>query len=308
LNPSELVYIATAEDQGACLRNILASRFSFSQALLARLKFEYKIRVNGQWARTSQKIAAGDVITVDVTLSEENPLIPEALPLDILYEDADFLAVSKASGMAVHPSGAGGTGTLANAVTHYFNQSGSKALFRAVHRLDKDTSGLLLIAKNRFAQQGVCGQGLANQVQKRYVALVEGVIEEESGCIDLPIACPDPAQRRRQVHPGGQRAVTHFQVLERLPGHTLVSLRLETGRTHQIRVHMSYLGHPLCGDLLYGRPSPWIGRMALHADEMAFLHPRTGKEILIQSPLPKDFREALRRLRQIPAPPSSPNP
>jgi 23S rRNA pseudouridine1911/1915/1917 synthase len=301
LNPTELVYIATAEDQDACLRNILARRFMLSQALLSRLKFEHKIRVNSQWARTSQRIAAGDVITIDVALEEENPIIPEALPLEIVYEDDDFLVVNKVSGMAVHPSKSGGTGTLANAVTHYFNQSGSKVLFRAVHRLDKDTSGLLLIAKNRFAQQGLSDPKSANPMQKRYIALVEGLLEDESGTISQPIACPDPTQRRRLVHPDGQTAVTHYRVLERLPGHTLISLWLETGRTHQIRVHMSHLGHPLCGDLLYGRPSPWMGRLALHADEIVFLHPRTGKTSTIKSPMPEDFREALIRLRQRPA-------
>lgn len=297
MNPSELVYIATAEDQDACLRHILASRFMLSQALLSRLKFEYKIRVNGQWARTSQRIAAGDVITIDVALEEENQIIPEALPLKIAYEDDDFLLVSKPSGMAVHPSKFGGTGTLANAVTHYFNQSGSKALFRAVHRLDKDTSGLVLIAQNRFAQQAISGHKPENRIQKHYIALVEGVLDTESGSICQPIAWPDQTQRRRQVHPSGQRAVTHYRVLERLPGHTLVSLRLETGRTHQIRVHMSYLGHPLCGDLLYGRPSPWIGRLTLHADEMSFIHPRSNTEVSVKIPLPADFLEAIRMLR-----------
>jgi len=297
LKDTLLTYTAAAEDQDAVLRDILKDRFNLSQALTARLKWQYRIKVNGQWSRTNHRIRPGDVITVDVDFSEENLIVAENLPLDIVYEDEDFLVVNKPSGMAIHPSKSGGTGTLANAVTFDWQKAGIHTLFRAINRLDKDTSGLVLIGKTQFAHQGVFVQDEQRGIRKRYIALAEGLISEDSGTINQPIACLDPAKRQRTVHPNGQPAITHYKVLERLPGHTLLSFELETGRTHQIRVHMLYMGHPLCSDPLYGHPSPWISRLALHAYEMTLIHPRSGKEIILQLPLSADIQSAVDRLR-----------
>lgn len=292
-----LTYTAATEDQDAVLRDILKARFNLSQALTARLKWQYRIKVNGQWTRTNHRIRPGDVITVDVDFSEENLILAENLPLDIVYEDEDFLVVNKPSGMAIHPSKAGGTGTLANAVTFDWQKAGIRTLFRAINRLDKDTSGLVLIGKTQFAHQGVFVQDEHHGIRKRYIALAEGRLAKDSGTIDQPIACLDPSKRQRTVHPSGQPAITHYKVLERLPGHTHLSFELETGRTHQIRVHMQYIGHPLCSDPLYGHPSPWISRLALHADEMTFVHPRSGKEVILRIPLSADIQWAVDRLR-----------
>jgi RluA family pseudouridine synthase len=198
--------------------------------------------------------------------------------------------------MSTHPSRLGGTGTLANAVTYYWQGLGRNTLFRPINRLDKDTSGLILIGKSQYGHQGIFNQIKGRIIERSYIALVEGAMAKDSGRIDQPIARIDDTMRRRTVHPGGHPAVTHYQVLDKYPGHTLLSLRLETGRTHQIRVHLSFLGHPVCGDLLYGCASPLIDRQALHANKLRFTHPRSGKEVILAVPLAADIQAAVDHL------------
>lgn len=296
MNNTQLTYEADVPDQDKFLRDILSDKLSLSHSLVVRLKHQNKIKVNGYTAHTNYRINAGDIITIDMDLTEENKIIPESIPMDIVYEDMDFLVVNKPSGMSTHPSRLGGTGTLANAVTYYWQELGRNTLFRPINRLDKDTSGLLLIGKSQFAHQGVFNQVKGCSIDRSYIALVEGVMAKDSGRIDQPIARQDDKSRRRIVHPDGHPAVTHYKVLTRYPGHTMLSLRLETGRTHQIRVHLSFLDHPICGDLLYGCASPLIDRQALHANSLRFTHPRKGKEVTLEVPLAADMQAAVELL------------
>ncbi len=298
MNKTQLTYTAGAFDQDTFLRDILSAKLRLSHSLLVRLKQQHKIKVNGYTARTNYRINAGDVITIDMDFTEDNEIIPESIPLDIVYEDEDFLVVNKPAGMSTHPSRLGGTDTLANAVTYYWNGLGRNTLFRSINRLDRDTSGLVLIANSQFAHQDIFKQQKCCRIERQYIALVEGLMEQYNGSIDQPILRPDIKRRRRIVDPCGQRAVTHYQVLERYTGHTLLQLKLETGRTHQIRVHLSFLGHPVCGDTLYGSASPLIERQALHAGRLRFNHPRSGKEVILDAPLPADIRTAIDHLNK----------
>jgi 23S rRNA pseudouridine1911/1915/1917 synthase len=296
LNNTELTYTASAQDENTFLRDLLASKLLLSHSLVAQLKHQNKIRVNGQLVYTNYRIHAGDFINVDIDLIEECNIIPESIPLDIVYEDMDFVAVNKPAGMSTHPSHLGGTGTLANAMTYYWQSLGKNILFRPINRLDKDTSGLILIGKSQYAHQGIFNQLKQHTIDRRYIALVEGSMIKDKGHIDHPIARLDDKKRQRIVHPSGQSATTHYNVLEKYPDHTLLSLRLETGRSHQIRVHLSFIGHPICGDLLYGSASPLIKRQALHADRLRFTHPRSGKEVILDIPLAQDIQEAVNDL------------
>ena len=296
MNNTNLTYTATPLDQDTFLRDILSAKLLLSHSLIVRLKQQNKIKVNGYTAHVNYLIDTGDIITIDMDLTEESKIIPEPIPLDIIYEDVDFLVVNKPAGMSTHPSRKGGTGTLANAVTYYWQELGRNTLFRPINRLDKDTSGLILIGNSQFAHQGIFNQVKGRTIERSYIALVEGLIANDSGRIDQPIARQDDKSRRRIVHSDGHPAVTHYQVLDKYPGHTLLSLRLETGRTHQIRVHLSFLGHPICGDLLYGCTSPLIDRQALHANKLRFTHPRSGKEVILEVPLAADIQSAIDHL------------
>jgi len=299
MNGNQLTYDAGFQDQDIFLRDILSARLRLSRSLVTRLKQQSRIRVNGSVALTNRRIHAGDRITVDLDFAERNELIPEPIPLTIIYQDEDFLVVDKPAGLATHPARRGGTGTLANAVTYYWQEQGRDFRFRPINRLDKDTSGLVLIGKSQFAHQGIFGRGHCRLLERSYTALVEGRLEQDAGRIDRPIARLDDYSRRRLVSPDGQPAVTLYQVLARYPEHTLLALQLETGRTHQIRVHLSSLGHPLCGDLLYGQPSPLIGRQALHAGRLRFVQPRSGEIVSLETHLPQDMRRAIAGLERI---------
>jgi 23S rRNA pseudouridine1911/1915/1917 synthase len=293
-----LTWTVEPADDNRSLKELLFSRLQLSHSLVVKLKQQHKITVNGIPAYTNYRVRSGDLIAVDLDLDEQSDILPEAVPLQILYEDEDLLVVDKPAGMPVHPSKRRQSGTLANAVVHYWQQSGRVALFRPINRLDKDTSGLVLIGRNQFAHQAIFRQQKGHIVERRYLALVEGVVIQDQGRIEAAIARQEDRSRKRMVSPSGQAAATNYQVLERYPMQTLLWLRPETGRTHQIRVHLSFAGYPVCGDDLYGRPSPLIPRQALHASELAFVHPRTGSAVTLTAPLPEDMRAALSTLQQ----------
>lgn len=293
---NELTYTAGFSDQDAFLRDILSARLKLSHSLTVRLKQQNKIKVNGALAHTNYRVSSGDIVTIDMDLTEESKIIPEPIPLDIVYEDVDFMVVNKPAGLSTHPSRSGGTGTLANAVTYYWQGLGRNTLFRPINRLDKDTSGLILIGNSQFAHQSIFNQLNGRSMERRYIALVEGEVTKDRGCIDKPISRQEDADRRRIVSPDGHPAVTNYEVLARYQGYTLLSLRLETGRTHQIRVHLSSAGHPICGDLLYGFASSLIDRQALHAYKLSFTHPRSGKEVILTVPLAQDIKAAVNYL------------
>jgi 23S rRNA pseudouridine1911/1915/1917 synthase len=206
------------------------------------------------------------------------------------------MVINKPAGLSVHPSRGTVGGTLANAVTYYWQNRGLAMKFRPINRLDKDTSGLILVGKSQFAHQAIARQQRDGSVSRRYLAVVEGIVELEDGSIEAPIALQHPDQRQRIVSPRGRSAVTRYTVLQRFPGFTLLALTLETGRTHQLRVHLSFIGHPICGDTLYGRPCSLIERQALHAATLNFLHPRTGESLSFEALLPTDMIEMLKKI------------
>lgn len=292
----ELRYVVKPDDKYIFLREIVKKEMHLSRALIINLKQQKKILVNGMVTLTNYRLKPGDIVSVDITLKEESSVMPEYMPLDIVYEDQDLLLINKPPHLAVHPSKGLGAGTLANAVIYYWQAQGKSLLFRPINRLDRDTSGLILIGKSQYAHQAIANQQKKGTIHREYQAVVEGVIADDQGCIDLPIARKDPELRERIIDVTGKAAYTSYQVLKRYPNHTLLSLLLGTGRTHQIRVHLSHIGHPICGDELYGTPSALIGRQALHAGKLNFIQPRTDQTLQFEVPLPADIQQLLNQI------------
>lgn len=260
------------------------------------------VTVNGKAVKGNYKVKEEDEITVTIPEPEELDIQPEDLNLEIYYEDADVLVVNKPRGMVVHPAPGHTSGTLVNGLMHHCTDlSGINGVMRPgiVHRIDKDTSGLLMVAKNDMAHESLVNQLVAKTVTRRYKAIVHGVIPHDKGTIDAPIARDKKERQSMTVDENGKNAVTHFQVLERFKDFTLVECRLETGRTHQIRVHMKYIGYPLAGDPKYGpKKTLDMNGQALHAGILGFDHPRTGEYIQFEAPIPEVFEDALNILRK----------
>ncbi|GLB61251.1 RluA family pseudouridine synthase [Cytobacillus sp. NCCP-133] len=258
------------------------------------------VHVNGHKPKTNYKCTVNDRIGITIPEPEELDVVPEEMDLDIYYEDQDVLVVNKPKGMVVHPAAGHGTGTLVNGLmAHCKDLSGINGVMRPgiVHRIDKDTSGLLMVAKNDLAHESLVNQLMKKTVTRKYRAIVHGVISHDYGTIDAPIA-RDPKDRQSMtVVDNGKHAVTHFHVLDRFKDFTLVECQLETGRTHQIRVHMKYIGYPLAGDPKYGpRKTVDLGGQALHAGVLGFDHPRTGEYLEFEAPLPAYFQELIANL------------
>jgi 23S rRNA pseudouridine1911/1915/1917 synthase len=259
------------------------------------------VLVNDQPIKTNYKCSLNDVIEITIPDPEILDVIPEEMDLDIYYEDADCLVVNKPKGMVVHPAAGHVTGTLVNGLmAHCKDLSGINGILRPgiVHRIDKDTSGLLMVAKNDKAHEHLVNQLVEKTVTRKYKALVHGNIGHDYGTIDAPIG-RDPKDRQSMtVVENGKHAVTHFHVLERFKEYTFVECRLETGRTHQIRVHMKYIGFPLVGDPKYGpRKTLEINGQALHAAILGFIHPTTGEYLEFEAPLPDEYEQLLVKLR-----------
>lgn len=295
---------AGPEAAGERLDSFLAARLpGLTRSAAARLIETGQVLVDGKPARKSAKLAGRE--TVEVTLPDPEPAdaLPQDIPLDVVYEDGDVIVVNKPKGMVVHPAAGHWDGTLVNALL--FRCAGSLSGINGrlrpgiVHRIDKDTSGLLIAAKNDFAHQALAAQLADHTLSRVYEAVVCGGIREDHGTVDAPIG-RHPADRKKMTvtEKNSRPAVTHFEVLERCGGYTHIRCRLETGRTHQIRVHMAYLGRPLLGDTVYGRKKPELGQSSqvLHARELTFLHPRTGLPVTVACELPAYFQEVLRKL------------
>ena len=301
-----LEFTAAPADAGQRLDRWLAGQAGApSRSALQGLMEAGFVRRNGATANKKDKLAAGDRITL--TLPDPQPIEaqPQDIPLDIVYEDDHLLVVNKPKGMVVHPAPGNPDGTLVNALLYHCRGrlSGVGGAIRPgiVHRIDKDTSGLLVVAKDDLTHQGLSEQMAVHAIHRVYHAVVYGNIRQDTGTIEAPIG-RDPRDRKRMaVTPGqGKRACTHWQVLERFGRFTLLACRLETGRTHQIRVHMAHIGHPLAGDPVYG-PRSVIRELqgqCLHAKELGFRHPVTGQEMRFDSPLPAYFTTFLERLRK----------
>lgn len=270
-----------------------------SRSQLKNLIIKGNVLVNHRAVKPKYQVKAGDQISVEKPSPQPLKLVPEDIPLDIVYEDDDVIVVNKPQGMVVHPAPGHPNHTLVNALLYHAPLSTINGTFRPgiVHRIDKDTSGLLMVAKTDLAHQCLSDQLRKKTNKREYLALVYGVIHEDEGIINAPLGRNPQDRKKQAVIKNGRHAVTHFQVLKRYDNFTFVKCILETGRTHQIRVHMKYIGHPLVGDPLYG-PRKVIGSSGqfLHAALLGFKHPRTGKELVFSAPLPENFQKMLDKL------------
>jgi len=294
----------TAEESGERIDALLARAFpALSRSLIQKCMEAGAVTVNGKAVKKNARVAEGDEIVFAFPETEALPVEAQDIPIDIVYEDGDLAVINKARGMVVHPAPGHPDGTLVNALLFHCGDtlSGIGGVQRPgiVHRIDKDTSGLLVVAKNDFAHQGLSAQLSDHSLCREYEAVVNGVLREESGTVDRPIG-RHPADRKRMAvtEKNSKRAVTHWELMESYRGYARVLCRLETGRTHQIRVHMASIGHPLLGDGLYGArcPDKGLEGQCLHARRLRLVHPRTGEEMQFEAPLPDYFREVLARL------------
>ncbi|KXG73585.1 RluA family pseudouridine synthase [Thermotalea metallivorans] len=295
-NENRLEFVVDDRYEGKELKEILYGEMRLSSRLVRRLKRNQGILVNGNRITFHARLRKGDKVEV-VMADEANQFEPENIPIAVVYEDIDLLIVNKQPGLVVHPTKGHPTGTMANALVYRMKYTGENFKIRFVNRLDRDTSGLVVIAKNPYAQQELSKQMQKNQVEKIYLAVAKGTMEEDHGTIDAPIGRPDPEDIMRKVYEGGQPSVTHYEVVRRLKDATVVRIKLETGRTHQIRVHMAHIGHPLIGDELYGyTDKELIGRQALHAGQLIFNQPRTKERIEVRAPIPQDIKTLIQKL------------
>ena len=296
------VVTAGAEDAGARIDVCLAAKLGVSRSNMQKLLEEGRVKRGDKVLKANYKVRAGEIYTVDIPEPEPIEAVPEDIPLDIIYEDDDVVVLNKARGMVVHPAPGNYTGTLVNALLyHCKNLSGINSAIRPgiVHRLDKDTSGIMIVAKNDAAHIALSQQIQSKTAVRTYLAVVRGNIKTDSGTIETQIA-RDKNDRKKMavVKEGGREAITDYEVLERFGKYTLVRCKLRTGRTHQIRVHMEYLGYPLVGDPKYSpMKTPFaIKGQALHSHTLEFTHPRTGERMKFEAPLPEDMHKIITRL------------
>ena len=294
---------AATEHAGVRLDAFLSADGALTRSQAARLIAEGRVRVNGKPAAKSARLSGGETVTVDVPQLRETALPPQDIPLDVVYEDDDVIVVNKPTGLVVHPAPGHPDGTLVNALLHHCGDSlsgiGGEKRPGIVHRIDRDTSGLIIAAKNDVAHLALSAQLKDHSLSRTYECLVTGNMKQDSGTVDAPIGRSSADRKKMAVVPTGRRAVTHWEVVARYPGVTHLRCRLETGRTHQIRVHMAYIGHPILGDTVYGakKPVPGLTGQCLHATGLRFVHPRTGEPVELHCPLPPEFTAMLQKLQ-----------
>ncbi len=276
----------------------------FSRMTIQRLIDEEKIFVNGKKAKSSYKLNLNDIITIIKEEPKEVEIKPENIPLDVVYEDNDILVVNKQKGLVVHPGNGNPDGTLVNAIMARCKDSlsgiGGEIRPGIVHRIDKDTSGLLIVAKNDKSHINISNQIKNHEVKKTYIALVRGYLKENEATIDMPIARSTKDRTKMAVSKTGKSAVTHIKVIERFKNYTLLEVNIETGRTHQIRVHLSQIGYPIVGDYVYsnGKNPFGVEGQMLHSMKLEFVHPTTGKKMNLKADLPEYFEKVLETLRK----------
>ncbi|MBE6588378.1 MAG: RluA family pseudouridine synthase [Ruminococcaceae bacterium] len=300
--------IAEKEDIGKRADVFVSKAAEVTRSAASGLIEKGAVTVNGKKASKSYKMAEGDVVEIELPEPEMCEVAPENIPLDVVYEDEDVIVINKPQGMVVHPAPGHSTGTLVSALMYHCGDSLSdiNGVIRPgiVHRIDRDTSGLLAVAKNNNAHVSLAAQLEDHTLSRVYYAIVCGHLDKK-GCVDAPIARHPRDRQRMAVVKGGRNAVTHYESLEELSQYTFAKMKLETGRTHQIRVHTAHIGHPILGDPVYGHPTQFEkhhpqlfkGQM-LHAGELTFVHPRSGDKITVSAPLPENFKEALELLRR----------
>lgn len=267
-----------------------------SGRLFRRLYKNKHIYLNGKFVRKSTELKKGDKVSIYME-DEENNIIPEKMDLSIVYEDFDLLVLNKQPDIVVHPTKSHQENTLSNGIAYHFKENGIKKKIRFVNRLDMDTTGILIVAKNPFAHQQMGIQLEANSITKKYYALVEGVVEKHEGIIDLPIGREEEHSIKKIVTKKGQNAITAYKVIERFKNATLVDIQIFTGRSHQIRVHMNHISHPIIGDMLYNKESLYIKRQALHSYYLKAKHPRTNIVMEFIAPLPEDMERLIDLMR-----------
>ncbi|MDB4950558.1 MAG: hypothetical protein JWM27_3207 [Gemmatimonadetes bacterium] len=291
-------HAVTAEQAGATVQEVLTGPLGVSRRMIQRLTRSDGIRLNRRTAYLGKKVREGDVVSVRMSANEDAGLEPEEMPLSIVHEDADVLVLDKPPHVFVHPTSPEQRGTLAHGIAHHWKQMRLHAKVRPVHRLDRDTSGLLLVAKTAFAHQHLDRQLRERTLRRTYLAFVRGGVEGDEGTVDAPIGRHRANPNLRSVRPDGEPALTRWHVLERWADATLLEVELETGRTHQIRVHMAHLGHPVLGDRQYApRDRSPARRQALHASRISFAHPTTGERMELEVPLPQDMATLRASLR-----------
>lgn len=291
-------------DAGKRLDKLISEQLpELTRSAVQHLMQDGCVTIAGKPVKKNTKASAGDVITVELPEPREVEIEPENIPLDIVYEDGDIIVVNKPKGMVVHPAPGNWSGTLVNALMYHCGDSlsGINGEIRPgiVHRIDKDTSGLLVVAKNDRAHQSLAEQIKVHSAGRRYFAVVYGTPREQKGTVNAPIARHPVDRKKMAVLAGGREAITHYEVLEQYAGYSYLTFLLETGRTHQIRVHMAHIGHPIIGDPLYGpAKDKWkLQGQCLHAGELTLTHPATGERMTFQAPLPAYFTTVLQKLR-----------
>ncbi len=291
-----------AETEASRIDAFLAANTELSRSKLQKLIRSGDVLINGSTCKPNAEVRIGDAIRIRFEPETGDALPePENIPLDVVYEDDDLAVINKPKGMVVHPAPGNPSGTLVNALLYRFRElskSGGEIRPGIVHRIDRLTSGLLVVAKNDAAHEALAKQFALHTAHREYLCLVHGNLKEDSGTVDAPIGRHRTDRKRMAVTEDGRRAVTHWRVLQRFGTETLLDVKLETGRTHQIRVHMAYIKHPILGDEVYGSASSKLGLsgQALHGYRLTFVHPRTGEAMTYTAPLPEDFTVALKKL------------
>ncbi|MFQ7259482.1 MAG: RluA family pseudouridine synthase [Christensenellales bacterium] len=301
-----ITFAAEADDVGKRIDVFAAENYEeLSRSGLKKIIDAGGVTVNNKTVKANYKLRTGDIVTMNIPESVPLEIIPQNIPLDILYEDDDVIVINKPQGMVVHPAPGHYTDTLVNALLYHCGDSlsGINGIMRPgiVHRIDMDTSGVIMAAKNNNAHRSLALQLAEHSITRKYNAIVYNNIKEDEGTIDKPLGRNPSDRKKMAVVPGGRRAVTHYRVLDRLGKFTYIEAQLETGRTHQIRVHMTYAGHPLLGDSVYGpKKQPFnLKGQVLHARVLGFVHPVTGEYMEFESPLPEYFQKLLERCRNI---------
>jgi len=288
-----LEYRVLKADDGMVFATVLKKRLNLSSRFVRKLKKENGIFINNKPLFLNIEVKEDDLITIKFP-RERSDFEPQEIPLDVVYEDEHLLVINKQSNIVVHPTKGHANGTIANAVTYYMIKQKQQYKLRFVNRLDRDTTGLLIIGKNAFIQEALVQQMVENTIKKKYIAIVDGIIENDSGTINEPIDLVEEGNILRGVVAGGKESVTHYKVLKRINNRfTEVELLLETGRTHQIRVHMAHIGHAIIGDHLYGTDKDAVKRQALHAFNLTFMHPITNEKMELFADIPRDMQEII---------------
>lgn len=290
-----LEYFISQEDSGKSIKDFLQEQGYSRQNLVELKKIPESILLNGVWEYVTCKLAKGDTLRIQIKEEESSEKIPPIrLPFPVVYEDEDIVVVNKPADMPIHPSLNNYENTLGNAAAYYFMQQGKPFIFRCINRLDRDTTGLTILAKHMISCSMLQSDMVERKISREYLAIVEGVFDHTEGTIDAPIGRKEGSTIERIIdYEKGERAVTHYKVLEQKENVALLALRLETGRTHQIRVHMTSIGHPLVGDFLYNPQNKGMTRQALHAWKLSFTHPITKSVMELEAPIPEDMKTFL---------------